>query len=122
MSTNKREMICIVCPVGCKLHVVEENNNIKVIGNRCPRGGVYGKNEVTNPTRVLPTTVKVINGILPRLPVKTEAEIPKSMLFQAMDEINHISVYAPIKMGDIIIENILDTGVNVVATRDMPSK
>lgn len=117
-----KEMVCIVCPVGCTLHITGEKDDLKIEGNKCPKGAAYGKNEMINPTRVLPTTVKITDGLLPRLPVKTENEIPKRLLFEAMDIINHTVVQAPVKLGDVIIENILDTGVNVVATRDMPVK
>lgn len=117
-----KEMICIVCPVGCTLHITGTKDDLKISGNKCPKGIAYAKSEMINPTRVLPTTVKVLDGMLPRLPVKTEHEIPKALLFQAMEEINKVQVHAPVKLGDVIIENLLDTGVNVVATRDMPLK
>jgi len=116
---EERKMICISCPIGCRLTVTEEKGELVVTGNQCKRGEVYGKKEVTNPTRVVPTTVKIRGARLRRLPVKTDTPLPKPMIFDAMAIINAVEVEAPIKVGDVIIENILETGVNIVATRSM---
>ena len=121
----KKEMVCIVCPVGCRITVTEDsasNEGFNVTGNKCPRGNVYGIKEMTNPTRMLPTTVTINNAFLNRLPVITNNPIPKKLIFNCMAVINSIVVEAPIKMGDVIIENILDTGVNIIASRDMDKK
>ncbi|MGM0507695.1 MAG: DUF1667 domain-containing protein [Fusobacteriota bacterium] len=118
----KKEMICISCPIGCRLTVISdetEESGYRVEGNICPRGKAYGIKEMTNPTRIIPTTVKIEGALLPRLPVKTEQGVPKEVIFDCMDEINKVEVEAPVKLGDIIIKNILDTGVNIVATRSM---
>lgn len=115
---NSQKVICIVCPRGCHLQVVL-NEDLEVTGNLCNRGIAYGKKEVTHPTRVITSTVKVDHPKLRRLPVVTKGSIPKEMMFEAMNEINKISVQIPIKMGDIIIENLLNTGVNVVASRTL---
>jgi CxxC motif-containing protein len=112
------ELICIVCPQGCHLKVDEENG-YEVKGNSCPRGAEYGKKELVNPTRVITTTVAIEGGIYRRIPVKTAGDIPKGMIFEIMDEINKVVVKAPIKVGDIIIENVLGTGVNVVSAKTM---
>lgn len=113
-----KELICIVCPKGCHLKIDEEND-YKVTGNGCERGAVYGRKELTNPTRVLTTTVKIDGAIIPRLPVKTDGDIPKQELFRAMEEINHITVKAPIKRGDVVLNNLLGLSVNVIATKTM---
>ena len=112
------ELICIVCPQGCHLKV-DEANDYKVTGNGCPRGAEYGKKELVNPTRVITTTVAIEGGIYRRIPVKTAGDIPKGMIFDIMDEINKVVVKAPIKVGDVIIENVLGTGVNVVSAKTM---
>ena len=112
------ELICIVCPQGCHLKVDEENG-YEVKGNSCPRGAEYGKKELVNPTRVITTTVAIERGIYRRIPVKTAGDIPKGMIFEIMDEINKVVVKAPIKVGDVIIENVLGTGVNVVSAKTM---
>jgi CxxC motif-containing protein len=112
------ELICIVCPQGCHLKVDEENG-YEVKGNSCPRGAEYGKKELVNPTRVITTTVAIEGGIYRRIPVKTAGDIPKGMIFDIMEEINKVVVKAPVKVGDIIIENVLGTGVNVVSAKTM---
>lgn len=111
------ELICIICPVGCHLTVNKENNDFKVEGNTCKRGEKYAIEEMTNPKRVITSTVKLQNSFLHLLPVKTEDSVPKEMIFEIMEELDNINVAAPIKAGDIIIENILGIGVNIVSTK-----
>ena len=113
-----KELICIGCPRGCHLKVDEENG-YKVTGNNCNIGAEYGYNELTNPTRTLTSTVRVIDGFHDCLPVKTNKPIPKRLLMEAMELINGVVVCAPVKKGQVIIENILDTGCDVIATRDI---
>ncbi|MCT4620025.1 MAG: DUF1667 domain-containing protein [Marinisporobacter sp.] len=105
--------------MGCHLTVRKVADSYQVTGNTCKRGEAYGIKEMTNPTRVLPTTVKIKNAFLKRLPVKTNQPIPKELIFKCMEIINAIEVEAPVKTGDVIIHNILDTGVDVVATKTM---
>ena len=109
----KKDMICIVCPVGCRLHIDEQHN---VTGNKCKRGITYAIEEVTNPTRTITSTVSILSQNHRRLSVKTDKPIPKKYIFDCMKLINEIKVTAPIKIGDIIAQNIFDTGVNIVAT------
>lgn len=113
----KREMICIVCPVGCHLTVDEET--LEVTGNRCPRGAKYGKKELTNPTRMLTSTVKTNATLQRRVSVKTSDEIPKGKIFEIIDELNAIEAQVPVKSGDILLKNVLDTGVDIVATTSL---
>lgn len=110
-----KKLICIVCPRGCHLTVDTELE--KVEGNTCKRGEVYGLNEVKNPTRIVTSTVKIDNCNNMVVPVKTKEPIPKEMIFDVMKEINKASISLPIKVGDIIIDNILNTGVDVVSTK-----
>lgn len=117
-----KEMVCIVCPIGCQLTVTEDKTaekGYKVEGNKCSRGAVYGVKELTNPTRVVTSTVKIKDGLLPRLPVKTDGDIPKHLINECMKELNAIEVQTPIKVGDVIIKNILDTGIDIIASRSM---
>lgn len=113
----EKELICICCPNGCHLKVDIENNMVN--GNKCERGKEYGINEVTNPVRVITSTAKVLNGELPMVPVKTKEAISKSLNFKCMEEINKIIVKAPIKVGHVLIKNVLHTGIDVVATKDI---
>jgi len=115
-----REMICIVCPVGCRLQVDERpDGEIIVMGNGCNRGVPYAKKELTNPTRVITSTVKIKGGIHKRLPVKTSTDIPKGLNFDVMKELEGIEVESPIKVGTVLIKNVLGTGADIVATRNM---
>lgn len=113
----KKELICISCPLGCHLTVDSENK--LVTGNTCKRGEVYGLNEVFNPVRVITSTVKIEGASIPVLPVKTNGAIPKNMNFEAMKIINKVICTAPIKARDIVIKDILGTGIDVVATRSL---
>ena len=112
-----KELICIGCPIGCHLSVDTEKMTVK--GNSCKRGEAYGINEVTNPVRVVTTTIKIDGATHSVLPVKTNNPIPKDLNFKCIEILNNITVKAPVKMGDVILENILDTGVDVIATREM---
>jgi len=116
MSLENKELICICCPRGCHLSV---SPNLDVTGNICPRGAVYAKQEISNPLRTLTSTMRISGASLPLCPVKTKDPIPKGKLFEAMHTIDCIHLEAPIKIGDVVIPNICDTGVDVVATRDM---
>lgn len=113
-----REMICTACPVGCHLEVVKKELII-VKGNQCPRGEKFAIKELTMASRIITSTVKINNAILNRLPVKTDGEVLREKVFFVMKEINKIEVSSPIKAGDIISKNIYNTGVNLIATRDM---
>ena len=115
----KTELTCIVCPMGCHLNVEQLEEGFKVEGNICKRGEKYAVQELTNPTRVITTTVKLENSYLQFLPVKTEDPIPKGMIFDIMEALDKIIVNAPVKVGDVIVENILDTGVNVISAKTM---
>lgn len=113
----ERELICISCPKGCHLKVDEES--LSVSGNSCPKGAEYGVNEVTNPVRIITSTVKVEGGDTAVVPVKTQKAIPKGLTMKCMEEINKITVEAPVKIGDIVIKNIFETGVDIVATKSV---
>ena len=116
----EKELICICCPKGCRLKVDTENKSVQ--GNGCARGIEYGINEVTNPVRVITSTVKVENGELAVVPVKTNNPIPKGLNFKCMEEINKTLIEAPVMIGDVIIRNVLGTGVDIVATRGIKKK
>ena len=112
-------LICIICPKGCHLQV-DENN--KVTGNSCKRGETYAINELTLPTRMVTSTIKVSNGELKRVPVVTTKPVPKSKIFEVMNEINKADAKAPIKVDDILIKNVLNLGVDIKATRTINEK
>lgn len=118
-----KELTCIGCPIGCTL-MVELNNgevtNIK--GNTCKIGENYGKKECTNPTRVVTSSVLISGGKSKIVPVKTDGDIPKSMIYDCINELKNIIIKAPIHIGDIVIENILNTGINIIATKNIESE
>lgn len=111
------EFTCIVCPLGCRLRVLLEEGGIaSVEGNRCSRGVVYAQNEV-DPKRTLITVVEVLGGDLPVVSVKTSKPIPKNLIPAAMRFLSKLVVKAPVKVGDVLVEDLLGLGVDVVATR-----
>lgn len=117
---RQASLICVSCPMGCHLDVqIAEQGEWLITGNQCKRGIAYAKSELTNPTRVLTSTVRINNAFLNRLPVRTSDAIPKALLFDAMDEINQISLLAPVHVGDVVIANLLNTGVDLLASRSM---
>ena len=119
--SEKVEITCISCPMGCDVELeVDDDEILCMEGNQCKAGKEYVKNEFHNPTRILPTTARVKGGVLPLVPVKTDKPMPKPLLEDAMNEIAKVELEAPVELGDVVVENILDTGVDIVATRDLP--
>lgn len=118
---DAKTVTCIGCPLGCTVTVAfdQKNNIAAVCGNTCPRGEIYARNEVTHPRRVVTSTVGVYGRQEERISVKTESDIPKEKIFACMAIIRKTQVKAPVAVGDIIIENVCDTGVNVIATKDI---
>jgi CxxC motif-containing protein len=111
------QVTCTVCPLGCRLTVDEKNGKYQVEGNTCKRGEKYGIEEMTNPKRVVTTTVKLKDAYVGLLPVKTQEVVPKALMMDIMRELDKIIVTPPVQVGDIIVENILNTHVNVVSTK-----
>ena len=120
---EEKEMICIACPIGCRITIQARNNKIiSAQGNRCPRGIKYIEHEYFNPLRILTTTVQVINGEFPYVSVKTEKAIPKGMLKRAMFDIANIKAKAPLRVGETIVGNLSGTGIRLIATRNVKRK
>jgi|SRR6056297_1176265 len=118
-NKNTKEMICIVCPVGCHLQVTVDKDEVKVTGNRCPRGEEYAREEILAPKRVVTATCRLENEQHPRLPVKTDAPLPFEHINELLDRVYELSLPTPIKTGDILIEDFKGTGVNLVASRSI---
>ncbi len=127
-AAKTRELICIVCPMGCHLSAQTENTAdgtcrvLSVSGNTCPRGERYAREELTAPTRMVTGTVTIDGGIYPRLPVITSAPIPRERIFDVMEEIHQAHVCAPVQIHDIIIQNVCGLDADIVASRTMPLK
>lgn len=113
---EKRELICIGCPMGCPLTVELEGSEVKsVSGHTCKRGDVYARKEVTNPTRIVTSTVKVTGGSADMVSVKTREDIPKDKIFACVQALKDVVVEAPVHIGDVILSNVAGTGVDIVA-------
>lgn len=124
--TNTLQFNCTTCPSECLLTVEVErdvNGSVtaarSVTGNRCPRGDKFAHQELTCPMRVLTTTVAVFGGDEALLPVRTAEAIPLALHAQAMDLIRGLVVEAPIRMGDVVQEDLLNTGINLIASMDI---
>lgn len=113
-----KELICIVCPQGCRLRV-DESKDYAVTGNRCPRGMAYGRTELENPVRTITSTVAVRGAMYPRCPVKTSAPIPKALIFEAMRTLDGLVLDAPVHLGQVVVRDVCGTGVDFVATREL---
>ncbi|MBD5517144.1 MAG: DUF1667 domain-containing protein [Lachnospiraceae bacterium] len=112
-----KNLTCINCPMGCPLTIEMEGEQvIRVSGNTCKRGEIYARKEVTNPTRIVTTTVKVLNGTSDTVSVKTKEDIPKEKIFDCVKALKNVQVEAPVHIGDVIADNIAETGVDIVAT------
>ena len=117
---DNRELVCIGCPMGCSLSAeIYEDGNIKITGNTCKIGETYGIKECTNPTRTITSTVEIIGGEMKMLPIKTEKDIQKDKIQECMKALAGVKVKVPVKIGDVIIENIAGTGVNIIATKNV---
>ena len=117
---NTMELTCIGCPLGCPLTVTMEGNEVvEVKGNTCPKGAIYAKKEVTNPTRIVTSTVRVTGGSCPMVNVKTASDIPKRKIFECVEALKDVVLTAPVKIGDVVLDNVANTGVAVVAARNV---
>ena len=118
---KKVNLICIGCPLGCPLEVEMEGAEVlTVTGQTCKNGEKYARKELTNPTRIVTSTVRVTGGTLAMVSVKTASDIPKGKIFDCVRELQAIDLTAPVAIGDVIIENVCGTGVSIVATKNVP--
>jgi CxxC motif-containing protein len=114
------KFVCIDCPLSCEVELVEEDSKIfEIRNNRCKKGKEYAIAEFINPVRILTTTVRVEGGILPVIPVRSKEPIPKKLIRECMRELAKVKVKAPIKCGDVLHANILNTGVYIASSRDL---
>lgn len=114
-----KELYCITCPTGCKLSVSDTSGEFVVEGNECKRGVDFAKAEMTKPTRSLTTTVRTSLPGVPVLPVRTDGEIPKEKIMEAMRVLNNVIVSSELDCGDTVLENVAGCGVRVIATSDI---
>lgn len=117
---EKRELICIGCPLGCPVTVSMENGQVlSVEGNTCRRGDDYARKEVTNPTRIVTSTVTVEGGKDVTVSVKTRSDIPKGKIFDCVKALKGVTVKAPVHIGDVIVADAAGTGVDIIATSNV---
>ena len=117
---EEKKLTCIGCPMGCPLTVTMNGKDVvSVAGNTCKRGDVYARKEVTNPTRIVTSTVRVSGGSSYMVSVKTKEDIPKNKIFECVKALKGIRIPAPVHIGDVILENVADTGVDIVATKNV---
>ena len=118
-----KKIICISCPQGCTLEVTVEGKTVlKVEGESCKQGIDYAKREITDPRRMIASTVRVKNGFHPLVPVYTNMPIPKNMIKDVLAELRKLNLTAPVALGTIVIKNVFETGIDVITSRDMPTR
>ncbi|HDQ26869.1 MAG TPA: DUF1667 domain-containing protein [bacterium] len=117
--TSRKKLICVRCPQGCELTTSLDGYGAitKISGNICKLGIEYAETELKDPRRTLTTTVKVDGGALPLCPVWSEKPVPKDKITEIMRELDKITIKAPVSAGQVVAENILNTGVNITASR-----
>lgn len=118
---TKREMVCISCPIGCRLTVTLDGETVSVGGNKCQRGEVYGTEEMLSPRRVITATVATGSASVPRLPVRTTGALPKEYIDELLNRAYRLTVPPPVVRGQVIVHDIRGTGIDLVASRDLAS-
>jgi len=113
------EIICVACPKGCRLEVRRAQGEILVSNAGCKRGANYAIGEINDPRRMIASTVRVNNSFHPLVPVYTEAPFPKGLIKELLHEIREVQIDAPVRVGQVIIKNALNTGINIIASRDL---
>ena len=118
-----RTLTCIICPNGCELEIAYEGDQIlSVTGNKCPKGAEYAEQEIKNPMRTIASSVNLEGGSMPLVSVRVNDPIPKAKIMDVMEAIRKTTVTAPVKIGDVVIADVLGLGVDVVATRNVDAK
>jgi len=113
----KQELICISCPIGCHLTIGKNpDGSLKVTGNQCPKGENYAAEEMNAPKRIVTATVSAAGNRHIRIPVRTDKPLPVEQIQLILDELYKMKLQAPVRRGDLVIENFLDTDVNVVTS------
>ena len=115
----KKTITCIICPKGCQIQATEENGELKLEGYSCKRGKIYASNEYYHPSRMLTSTVRIEGARIPLIPIRSTKPVPKDRIMDVMDKLAQIQVNAPIKIGEIIVQDILDLNLDIVATRTL---
>ncbi len=119
-QTEERRLTCIICPKGCSLRVRLEAGRVTLVeGNHCKRGAQYAEKEVTNPTRTVTTTIPIRGGCEKILSVKTRTDIPKAKVQACVQALKNVTAEAPVQIGDVILSDVAETGVDIIATKEI---
>ena len=119
-QTEERRLTCIICPKGCSLRVRLEAGRVTLVeGNHCKRGAQYAEKEVTNPTRTVTTTIPIRGGCEKILSVKTRTDIPKAKVQACVQALKNVTAEAPVQIGDVILADVAETGVDIIATKEI---
>ncbi|MFP4377508.1 MAG: DUF1667 domain-containing protein [Spirochaetales bacterium] len=114
---DEPERTCIVCPIGCRLHIeVKDDGTLDVSGNRCKRGEAYAREEYEDPRRIVTATCAIDGGTVLRMPVRSSGGVPVDRLTAFINEVYQLRLDAPVSRGETIATNVADTGVNLIAT------
>ena len=119
MDQTTMNILCVTCPKGCSLAVTREGDTVVEVKPGCKRGHEYARRELVDPRRMVATSVRIKNGVHPLLPVYTSAPFPKPRIMELQLKLRKVETQAPVKMGAVIIRNILDSGIDIIASRDM---
>jgi len=123
MSEKTHEITCIVCPLGCRISVTTSGKTVKCVeGHTCKQGLMYARSEALNPCRMLTTSIFVDNGEWPLVSIKTTKTVPKKQVFSVLEQIKETRVKAPVTCGQILLKNVCNTGIDVVATKTVKKK
>lgn len=113
----KKDLICILCPRGCRITV--DTESLEVTGNACPRGAQFGPQEITSPERMLTSTAPIEGALYARIPVRTSGAVPLAKIPACITQIKALHLKAPVKAGEVLVENIAQTGASLIASRSM---
>jgi CxxC motif-containing protein len=123
MVKEKTKLICIDCPVGCEINVIYDGKTVlEVDGNKCKKGINYAETEISDPKRMIVTTVRVVKGLHRLVPVRSKEAILKNKIFKVLDKLRKIELDAPVEMHQIVLSNAAGTGVDIITSRSLPAK
>jgi CxxC motif-containing protein len=119
MPTVQEKVICVTCPKGCTLTVTREGQTIVKVDNGCKRGHEYARQELTDPRRMVATSVRIKNSLHPLLPVYTSAPFPKPRIPELLAILREVEINAPVSLDQTILTNVLETGIDIYASKEM---
>lgn len=123
MATKIQEMVCITCPLGCRMELDIEDGALKAVRhNSCKRGIEYANQEFYDPRRMVTATASITGGLVDRIPVRTSTPLPIKHIPSLLRNVYRLQLAAPLPIGSVVIKNIADTGIDVITTRNLHNK